>query len=404
MPAPNVYQGAEAPALFTDLPDELKSNQIDLLYVTDRTPETDEDGNLTYGYGRSRSMAFGSAVVSIEPEMTWADLEKISLETDRSTELTLQLDSIREIGRYPETPPSIVLIDGQAQTDPAAIEEERITDQLLHTEIKRRLEFATKPEIVLFVHGFNNPFDQAALVLAEVWHFMGREHIPILYTWPAGRGGASGYIYDRESGEFTIHHLKNLLRSLTKIEEIEKFHLIAHSRGTDVLTTALRELVLEERATHGDIPVSLSSSKLILAAPDMDIGVVEQRLIAEKIYLGMSDATIYTSPQDKAISMAERFFKSVTRLGSVSVDEMSDKDLSSIENIQGISIVEFRGKTDKTGHSYFHTSPAASSDLILTIRYGFSAGSENGRPLTRLAPGFWAMEDDYPSPPESDDQ
>ena len=66
----------------------------------------------------------------------------------------------------------------------------------------------------MFVHGFNNDFDDAAFTLAEMWHYLGREQVPLLYTWPAGRGGPSGYIYDRESGEFTVYHLKRLIRAL----------------------------------------------------------------------------------------------------------------------------------------------------------------------------------------------
>ena len=74
MPVPNLYMGTDAPVLFEDLPDELKSTNADLFYVTDREPEIDEENNLTYGYGRSRSAAFGSAIVAFKPDMAseWA--------------------------------------------------------------------------------------------------------------------------------------------------------------------------------------------------------------------------------------------------------------------------------------------------------------------------------------------
>jgi hypothetical protein len=47
------------------------------------------------------------------------------------------------------------------------------------------------------------------------------------------------------------------------------------------------------------------------------------------------------------------------------------------------------------GHGYFHSSPAASSDLILVMRYGRRPGAENGRPLKNLQEGFWMLENDY---------
>ena len=72
------------------------------------------------------------------------------------------------------------------------------------------------------------------LVIAELWHFLGRQGVPILYTWPAGFGGLRGYTRDRESGGFTIFHLKQFLRLLASTPELEELNIIAHSRGTDV--------------------------------------------------------------------------------------------------------------------------------------------------------------------------
>ena len=60
------------------------------------------------------------------------------------------------------------------------------------------------------------------------------------------------YSYDRESGEFTLFHFKQLVRFVSAIPEVEKVHLIAHSRGTDVVSTAMRELVIETRAAGSD--------------------------------------------------------------------------------------------------------------------------------------------------------
>ncbi len=111
MPVPNLYIGDDAPELFTALSSEQQNNRVDLLYVTDRVPETNDDGVLTYGYGRSRSAAFGSAIVTIEPELVWEELQRVSVEQDRSTKLSLNLTSLEEHGRFPQTPRPLVLIN-----------------------------------------------------------------------------------------------------------------------------------------------------------------------------------------------------------------------------------------------------------------------------------------------------
>ena len=59
-------------------------------------------------------------------------------------------------------------------------------------------------------------------------------------------------------------------------------------------------------------------------------------------------------------------------------------------------LLDLQEKADRTGHGYFHSSPEASSDLIMTIRYGMRPGVEGGRPLTRVGPVFWRIEPGYP--------
>ena len=73
--------------------------------------------------------------------------------------------------------------------------------------------------------------------MAELWHFLGRIGVPIIYTWPAGYPGLFGYTYDRESSEFTVNHFRELLTLMAGFPEIEKINLIAHSRGTDIAVT-----------------------------------------------------------------------------------------------------------------------------------------------------------------------
>jgi esterase/lipase superfamily enzyme len=260
MPAPNLYQGEQAPALFGELPAELRSSEIDLMFVTDRKPERDEEGRFRYGYERSASAAFGSATVSLGPGLPWDDLERVSLEEDRSTKITLEVTSIEEAGRFPPTPWPV------ARTEEGLVIRPDVEEEI------RRIEGQLRAE-----------------TLAEIWHFLGREYVPVLYTWPAGRGGMRGYTYDRESGEFTIFHLKNVLRLLADMPEIEQVHLVAHSRGTDVLSTAVRELLLTGRAAGHDNHELYRIANVVLAAPDLDIDVTLQRLAAEQLNEELGD-------------------------------------------------------------------------------------------------------------------
>ena len=396
MPAPNVYLGEDAKELFTNLPESLRSSEFELFYVTDRMPEKDENGDLLYGYGRSPSLAFGTARIALEPEMPWSELERVSLMEKRDPELTLKLVRVEEVGRYPETPFSVIRVDGMLQLESSTAQRIAEASELAEATLEKRLAESPKKEVVLFVHGFNNDFEYAAGTAAELWHFLGREHIMVLYTWPAGRGGARGYTYDRESGEFTVYHLKRTIERIATTPGVEKIHLVAHSRGTDVLSTALRELVFEYRGTERAHEPLLNIENLILAAPDLDLQVTLQRLATDHLNEDIGDVVFYTFSGDKAIGASAKLFSSERRMGRINVNDVADHRKGVLAAVEGLAFIDLEEAEDSIGHGYFHNSPEASSDLIMTIRYGLKPGRENGRPLTPLGMVFWQIEAGYP--------
>ena len=95
MPTPNLYTDGKA-TLFEALPQEYASTLVELIYVTDRAPETDEAGNLRYGYNRSNSLAVGTTVVDLGQNATWEDLIEASRTHTRFGDFELRLDSITD--------------------------------------------------------------------------------------------------------------------------------------------------------------------------------------------------------------------------------------------------------------------------------------------------------------------
>jgi esterase/lipase superfamily enzyme len=290
-------------------------------------------------------------------------------------------------------------VDGRIAVEAASLQAQAQSEEALRREIVHRLSITPEKEILIFIHGYNNDFDDAAFTLAELWHFLGREGVPLLYTWPAGYGGMRGYAYDRESGEFTVFHLKQLLRALGRMPEVKRIHLLAHSRGTDVTLSAVRELAIEARAAGIDPRQRYRVANLILAAPDLDMEVLGQRVIAERIGAVAELVTIYTSEGDKAIGVAEKLFGSIRRLGRVTAGSMPPEVARLAEEAVNVTVVESRIRGGVIGHGYFHTDPAASSDLILVIRDRRRPGAEHGRPLEPADITLWVLEEGYPAKP-----
>lgn len=393
MPTPNIYTD-DGSYPESSVPPGLKSNQINLLFVTDRAPETTADGTLEYGTGRSASVGFGSAIVEIGNDLPWQELVEMSETSSRSTSPSVRVTSRHELGRFPATPHAFLVIGGEAREDPEVqIEYEQVASQF-RQEVDRRMSQTGSNEVHIFIHGFNNSFDWAAVSLAQLWHFLGRQGVPLLYSWPAAQGGLFGYFVDRESGEFTIYHLKNLIRLLASFPEVERINLLAHSRGSDVASTALRELIIEARAARLNPRKHFRIENLILAAPDLDFDVVRQRLMAEKIGPAFGQITVYTTDSDKALSLSQTLM-SGTRFGRIRATDLDEQEQTIFKIVKNVAFIDVHGVRSLTGHAYYLSSPSTSSDIIRAISNGSKPGSPE-RPLTHRMLNFWEMPVYYP--------
>jgi len=395
MSTPNVYVHATS-SPFADVAPPLRTTTVDVLYATDRKPVPQDDGILAYGYGRSFSLAVGSCVVEIGEDVTWDTLVQQSEQAERTQALPLHIRTMTEQVRFPPTPLPFVLHDGQPVVAPAVQTAYEHAAEQVRQDLRQRLALTPRKAAYVYVHGYNNTFEDGVLVIAELWHFLGRQGVPILYTWPAGSPGVlRGYMHDRESGEFTVFHLKQFLRLLASIPELEELNLIAHSRGTDVLTSALRELYIETRASGHDFRSVYRIKNVVLAAADLDLEVVSQRVAAEYAGLGVERSTIYVSPVDRALGLSGLLFTSLHRIGQVGPEDLTDAERQHLERMARTQIIDARVPTGFIGHAYFYRHPAVSADLILLLRYQLEPGSP-GRPLQARGANFWQITPDYP--------
>jgi esterase/lipase superfamily enzyme len=397
MPTPNLYSYAHDDA-FDHVPPNYRNNEVDVLYVTDRLPDGDTKTGPKYGYGRSHSLAFGSCKVEIGDNVSWEDLVRESRTAKRKLSLPLTVKQVSEAGRFPPIPHPIVERGPRPVEDPAVLAEYAGTQAKMHADLAERLSHSERKQVFVFVHGFANTFEDAVFTTAELWHFMGRQGVPICYTWPAGRGlSGMGYDYDSVSCEFTVFHLKQLLRALGRCEEIEKVHILAHSRGTAVVTSALRELNIEYTYAPKSAREALKLGNVVLVAPDLDFDVYQQRLCGERFTFMPERITIYTSPGDRALAMADALTLGVTRLGQLQPSTITPNMRNWFE-MSPVTFVEALVHSGYIGHSYFTGSPAVSSDLILVLRDDRPPGAEHGRPLKERTTNFWEIRDDYLRP------
>ena len=416
MPTPLLYRGPQATPLFTEVRPAQQIPSIDLFYVTDRAPRANPEESLPYSAERSRSMAFGSVRVDIGAGTAWDSLVKQSTSGDRTDTLDLTLGPAQELGRFPTVSYKTVETAHGITRDAGVVDMHEKAEAEFKAELARRVAESPRKEVVLFVHGYNDTFADAAFSIGELCHFLGREYVCAMFSWPAGgkRGVLFGYAEDRESAEFAVEDLKKTIRMIADTPGVERVDLLAHSRGNDVLTSALELLNIELYITRTSFVERLKIVNIVLIAPDLDFDIARARIFSvlsdpdlpygdkpnprgEIRTPGIPQFTVYVSPDDKALTMSGYLFGSLIRLGRLQASEMSKEQIGRMREQGFIDVVSVSGTTDIFGHSYFTSNPAVSSDLIALIRYGAKPGDAL-RPLVEVDRPFWRIRTPADSP------
>ena len=411
MPTPSVYTGPSAKPLFADASIASGPPTLDLLFITDRAPAEQADVS-PYTGSRSRSLAFGSTMIQFGEDVSWDVLAKESTATQRVAPLRLKLGPTTELGRFPAIPYAVTVAPDGIRRVPAVVEAHEKAKQQLQAEIARRIAIARRKEVVLFVHGYDSSFESAALTMGEMCHFLGRDFVCGIFTWPAGgrRGTSLGYNFDRESSEYAVADLVKAIRLVARTPGVERIHLIAHSRGTDTLASAVAELSVEAHTLQSSPEREFHIGNVVLVAPDLDGDVALTKIFKvfsdpDLPFGGKADpgalippspglrVTLYVSPDDRALATASWLFGSIARLGGVDATMFSADQIEEIALLHAVDIIEVRGKTDFFGHSYFVSNPKVSADIVAMLRYGL-APNEPGRPLQQIAGSFWRVSAD----------
>lgn len=390
-PPPNIYlKASNYPA--DQVPAVLQTVAPKVFYMTDRAAVTDEAGQLSYNSVRSNSMALGVARVRFGAQ-DWADLVARTSKDGGRRISRLDIEDTREIVRFRDVPLPTRREDGKLIFEPDDLSEYEENARAFQQAIRDEIARTGNRRILVFTHGVANDFERAMDTLANLWHYTGRDSIPIAFTWPAGNGGLLGYFRDREAGDFSVYHAKEFLRLLAEIEEVEDIDIVAHSRGTDVMSKSLRELVIYHRGRGVPPKTAMKTGTLILAAADLDTGVVEQRLQAERFSEAFEQINVYINPGDGALRLAS-YLTNSPRLGSATSDTLSVAELERLKKAELVHFIRVENVIGR-GHSYFRDNQAVLSDIVLALRTrAFPGGTL--RPLELGEDGFWQLHPNYP--------
>lgn len=145
---------------------------------------------------------------------------------------------------------------------------------------------------ILFVHGYNVSFQEAALRAAQIGVDLGAPAVGF-FSWPS-QGTLDGYLADAASIEASEQAIAQYMSDFATQAGAETVHVIAHSMGNRGVLRAAYSLVGNRSPTHSRL-----FGQFILAAADVDVDTFAQRCAAYQA-LGKR-TTLYVSAKDRAV-------------------------------------------------------------------------------------------------------
>jgi esterase/lipase superfamily enzyme len=198
-------------------------------------------------------------------------------------------------------------------------------------------------KVLIFVHGFNNRFDDAVYRFAQIVHDSQSPAVPVLFTWPSrGEIRLRSYTYDRESANYSRDALEELLDTLAAIPNVKEVSILAHSMGNWVTLEALRARSIRAGKIGDKV------ANVLLVAPDVDVDVFRTQI--RRMGSPRPLFALFVSQDDKALGLSEKIWGGVPRLGEVDPNQEPYRSQFELERIEVFDLTKIK-KVGDTAHS-----------------------------------------------------
>jgi esterase/lipase superfamily enzyme len=203
--------------------------------------------------------------------------------------------------------------------------------------------------VLVFIHGFNNRFDDAVFRFAQIVHDSGAPVVPILFTWPS-RGSVLAYGYDRESTAYSRNALESLLKAISRDPAVGEISILAHSMGNSLALETLRQMAIR------DGRVAPKIRNVLLAAPDVDVDLAREAIIDMGPKANRPSFTLFVSQDDRALAVSRRVWGSEARLGAINPDQEPYRTQLEQANVTVLDLTKLKAG-DALNHGKFAESP-----------------------------------------------
>ena len=280
---------------------------VPILIATTRQ-RSDSDPGEMFNTDRAQAMSYARIAVSIPP------------------------DDSRKIGdiQWPASPP------GDPHRDFVTVSAEYLDKPGFSTALATVSKTTRRSKAMVFVHGFNNRFDDAAYRLAQIVQDAKAPVIPVLFSWPSrGVVSLSAYNYDRESATQSRQSLEEVLDTIALSPGIKEVTLVCHSMGCQLTMEALRS-----RSMHAG-KIGAKVRNVLLVAPDVDFKVFHEQM--QQIGSNRPRFALFLSQDDHALKFSKSIWGGATRLGDINPEQEPYKSNLAHEKIMVFDVTHLEG-------------------------------------------------------------
>lgn len=284
------------------------ASHIPVLIATTRQRATDDAGQM-FNRALSSTTAYAEIVVSIPPQ------------------------GMRETGaiQWPISPP------GDPHRDFTTVSAEHLDQPHFDAALAAVAKSTRRNNAMIFVHGFNNRFDDAVYRLAQIVQDSGAPVIPVLFSWPSlGVVGLRAYEFDRESAGQSSGSLDDLIETVSRNSSVKEITILCHSMGCLVALAALQSRAVRA----GSIGAKIKN--VLLVAPDVDVDAFREQM--QQMGTRRPRFALFLSQDDRALMISSSIAGGATRLGGVNPDEEPYKSDLKRERILVFDLTHLPGR------------------------------------------------------------
>jgi esterase/lipase superfamily enzyme len=172
---------------------------------------------------------------------------------------------------------------------------------------------SARRKVLVFVHGYNNRFDEAVYRLAQIVHDSRVPAVPILFSWPSkGLIQLSAYQDDVDNADASANALQQLLVTISLNSNVQEITLLCHSMGCRPMVDALRAGI-----RGGNVAAKVKNA--LLVAADVDLETFRSTL--QKMKRPRPRIALFVSQDDQALKISKSIWGGKARLGDVNPDQ-----------------------------------------------------------------------------------